>query len=1375
MLPHIKWTKDGGNIDTKDGHFTINQNNGIYTLVIKDVKPEDAGQYQAEFTNRAGEKKCEGALVVHSLEELAIPKCMTDLKDKKAQKGGKTFFTMKIRGEPAPEVKWFLNDVEIENGGRFATSCKENEYLYRLDIEGCCEDDYGKVKVLAKNENGESFKEANLEIQFPPEIQGAEEFKAGPGDVAMVTFKVRAFPGADAIWNLIKTTGEVEEATEEEVKIDETEAPFKGRFSIGVTPPGPDEQWELHTLTIKDAVMEDAGCYEIKAANRVGATTKRGTLAIVTEPPSFPTPLADITTTLGSAETFETVVAGTPRPEVVWLRDGKELKKSKRTLFEEEPNPEGGFKYRVSFADIVMKDFGDIILKATNMVGESVSPCIFQIVQIKPTIIADFPKMQERKEGGELVLTAKIDGSPPPTAIWLLEGEEVKADGERVIITEEEADDGVGIVTTLRITKVSDEDNGKYTLLVKNTAGECKADTMLDVLGKPKPPRIIKEIEPAELTIPGKKDLRLTCKISGFPAPTIKWFRDGNEIKVRKGVLVSQDASGGGNLVIEKCAMTDAGVYTARGVNDVGQAETSCTVTITQPMEEPKFTSLLRSAKAVEGSPIKLEGKMAGHPTPSIRWLKDEKEWEADGDRIKPFVNEDGTFGLVFEKTENTDKGVYTAIAFSDEGFARSNANVAIKSRTKEGVEKSAPTFGRPLGDVECDEGQKLRITTPIKGNPIPEFSWTKDGQPLTGDRVHSFSDGELIGLEVLNAKLGDIGSYECHLHNELGKETGVCNVTVHKIYKPPHFARQLNNVKQLLDCDARFICEVGCNPKPEIEWRFNGKKIEDGGRYKIKTNGNTRTLIVKKLKPTDAGVYECFAKNKEGSGSTKGNLEIVEFIEKGRTDAPEFLKKIGDEMFFNGKPLFPTDRIHMTKERSGLIRLSMAFVEESDIGTYGLRVFNEHGEAYCEAALVYDGLEVRPGQSLGDCYQGFDKYTVSGLPMPLPDKPLITLMSDTHVTLTWKPALPLGPNLAPYYVVEMAEYPDGDWTEVYEDVRGICCDINGLTPLRDYRFRVCVKNRFGVSDPSPYCVAHRSLFADDLAVESPFLPEGAAFDLSTSTRFPKGFDIYKEPYEGYTHMPRFLKQEEITQYAVKNSCPDLSWNLYGFPMPQVSFKFEGQDIELGEKYTCVYARTGVVKLQINTFCAADVGTYECFAKNDYGEMSQPVIAVMAQYPEFIKAPAEVNLIGVNGGKVECEIFGVPKPKVTWFKDYHPYKETYRVQAYHYPPQTHTLWFADYITKDEGLYTVTASNVCGSISYSVIVRILEDELEYDWMVYRRSKQIVPRTKGFDKFYHTCEEIGRGTQGVTYFVQQVVPIEANQSGHHIVEEAESKYW
>ena len=89
-------------------------------------------------------------------------------------------------------------------------------------------------------------------------------------------------------------------------------------------------------------------------------------------------------------------------------------------------------------------------------------------------------------------------------------------------------------------------------------------------------------------------------------------------------------------------------------------------------MEEPKFTSLLRSAKAVEGSPIKLEGKMSGHPMPNIKWLINEVEFVPDGDRVKAFVNaEDGTFGLIFESTRNEDKGIYTAIAFSDEGTAR--------------------------------------------------------------------------------------------------------------------------------------------------------------------------------------------------------------------------------------------------------------------------------------------------------------------------------------------------------------------------------------------------------------------------------------------------------------------------------------------------------------------------------------------------------------------------------------------------------------------------------------------------------------------------------------------------------------------------------
>ena len=48
-----------------------------------------------------------------------------------------------------------------------------------------------------------------------------------------------------------------------------------------------------------------------------------------------------------------------------------------------------------------------------------------------------------------------------------------------------------------------------------------------------------------------------------------------------------------------------------------------------------------------------------------IKWLKNEQEFIPDGDRVKSYVNDDGTFGLVFNTTEAADKGTYTAIAYS--------------------------------------------------------------------------------------------------------------------------------------------------------------------------------------------------------------------------------------------------------------------------------------------------------------------------------------------------------------------------------------------------------------------------------------------------------------------------------------------------------------------------------------------------------------------------------------------------------------------------------------------------------------------------------------------------------------------------------------
>merc|ERR1719334_822480 len=173
---------------------------------------EDAGNYGVEFTNRAGDKKMSAELIIHSMEELRVPKCLTDLKDKKANKGAKTFFNVKVRGDPLPTVSWFLNGEEIKENDLFKMSFKEDEHVYRLDILDVQSNTAGEIKVVAKNENGEDVKVGSLEVQFSPEIEEIGEWKAGPGDVARIVAKAKAFPFAEGTWYKVLEAGPPGEA-----------------------------------------------------------------------------------------------------------------------------------------------------------------------------------------------------------------------------------------------------------------------------------------------------------------------------------------------------------------------------------------------------------------------------------------------------------------------------------------------------------------------------------------------------------------------------------------------------------------------------------------------------------------------------------------------------------------------------------------------------------------------------------------------------------------------------------------------------------------------------------------------------------------------------------------------------------------------------------------------------------------------------------------------------------------------------------------------------------------------------------------------------------------------------------------------------------
>ena len=279
-----------------------------------------------------------------------------------------------------------------------------------------------------------------------------------------------------------------------------------------------------------------------------------------------------------------------------------------------------------------------------------------------------------------------------------------------------------------------------------------------------------------------------------------------------------------------------------------------------------------------------------------------------------------------------------------------------------------------------------------------------------------------------------------------------------------------------------------------------------------------------------------------------------------------------------------------MQREGAGLLRLVITKPQESDLGSYRLVIKNQIGEAECAGSLTLDSFESKR-KPIRDDYKTLDK-TKPDIPNPLPDKPIISVMTDRRLTLSWKPSLPSSVRLPVTYTIEMCECKlpdsneeDGDWFTVRSGVQACISDIHNLTPGRDYKFRIRVENKYGISDPSPYAKTLRYNFAWK---PTPWTPKEAGT-----------YDLSRPSHDDYTHAPRFLGQDTDVQYFEKGINGSLRWWVYGYPKPTISILNlkNNEEIPL-EGYNFTYKDSGEIVYFIKRMSENDVGEYEAIARN---------------------------------------------------------------------------------------------------------------------------------------------------------------------------------